>query len=157
MEWNMQLTGRVEEKRRWSEGIHQAVEAKEGLKIQLSWHKSHINHSLSFTQTVRDDWDCKNRSMDINVDSDIENEFLKMFQIPVIEVPTNLPNIRNDLPIQAFAIARGKWEHVCREVAYMFRLCRPVLVGTTSMLMFLAVALVCEEEGGRGLKCSKMY
>lgn len=83
-----------------------------------------------------------------------------MFQIPVIEVPTNLPNIRKDLPIQAFAVgrltfilyfvlcllyfnltnalgcmlfqtARGKWEHVRQEVAYMFRLGRPVLVGTT--------------------------
>lgn len=95
MDWtlkkkHMQLTGRVEEKRRWSEGIHQAVEAKEGLKIQVSWcltlgyevcsahfydcveliwfkvsiftlvrliqllwHKSHINHSLSFTQSCQ--------------------------------------------------------------------------------------------------------
>ncbi|THG12978.1 hypothetical protein TEA_014181 [Camellia sinensis var. sinensis] len=60
-----------------------------------------------------------------------EKEFLKMFQIPVIEVPTNLPNIRKDLPIQAFATARGKWEHVREEVESMFRQGRPVLVGTT--------------------------
>ncbi|KAF3661590.1 Protein translocase subunit SECA2, chloroplastic [Capsicum annuum] len=93
---NLQLTGRVEEKRRWSEGIHQAVEAKEGLKIQ-------------------------------------EKEFLKMFQVPVIEVPTNLPNIRKDLPIQAFATARGKWEYVREEAEFMFRLGRPVLVGTTRL------------------------
>ncbi|MQL82076.1 hypothetical protein Taro_014519 [Colocasia esculenta] len=92
----LQLTGRVEEKRRWSEGIHQAVEAKEGLKIQ-------------------------------------EKEFLKMFRMPVVEVPTNLPNIRQDLPIQAFATAHGKWEHVRKEVEYMFRSGRPVLVGTTSV------------------------
>ncbi|KAF5955009.1 hypothetical protein HYC85_007865 [Camellia sinensis] len=62
-----------------------------------------------------------------------EKEFLKMFQIPVIEVPTNLPNIRKDLPIQAFATARGKWEHVREEVESMFRQGRPVLVGTTSV------------------------
>ncbi|PKU83362.1 Protein translocase subunit SECA2, chloroplastic [Dendrobium catenatum] len=62
-----------------------------------------------------------------------EKEFLKMFQMPVIEIPTNLPNIRKDLPIQAFATARGKWEHVREEVEYMFRLGRPVLVGTTSV------------------------
>lgn len=56
-----------------------------------------------------------------------------MFQVPVIEVPTNLPNIRVDLPIQAFATARGKWEYVREEVEYMFNLGRPVLVGTTSV------------------------
>uniref|UniRef100_A0A0E0IDV9 chloroplast protein-transporting ATPase n=1 Tax=Oryza nivara TaxID=4536 RepID=A0A0E0IDV9_ORYNI len=91
-----ELTGRVEPKRRWSDGIHQAVEAKEGLKIQ-------------------------------------EKEFLKMFKTPVIEVPTNLPNIRVDLPIQAFATARGKWQYVRAEVESMFHLGRPVLVGTTSV------------------------
>ncbi|KAG9145197.1 hypothetical protein Leryth_008987 [Lithospermum erythrorhizon] len=62
-----------------------------------------------------------------------EKEFLKMFQTPVIAVPTNLPNIRNDLPIQAFAAARGKWKYVREEVEYMFRIGRPVLVGTTSV------------------------
>ncbi|GFP84300.1 protein translocase subunit seca2 chloroplastic [Phtheirospermum japonicum] len=58
---------------------------------------------------------------------------MKMFQTPVIEVPTNMPNIREDLPMQAFATARGKWEYVCAEIVYMFRLGRPILVGTTSV------------------------
>ncbi|XP_074562158.1 protein translocase subunit SECA2, chloroplastic [Curcuma longa] len=62
-----------------------------------------------------------------------EKEFLKMFQMPVIEVPTNLPNIRCDLPIQAFATARGKWDYVRAEVESMYQLGRPVLVGTTSV------------------------
>jgi preprotein translocase subunit SecA len=62
-----------------------------------------------------------------------EKEFLKMFKTPVIEVPTNLPNIRVDLPIQAFATARGKWQYVRAEVESMFHLGRPVLVGTTSV------------------------
>uniref|UniRef100_A0A2N9IRA9 chloroplast protein-transporting ATPase n=1 Tax=Fagus sylvatica TaxID=28930 RepID=A0A2N9IRA9_FAGSY len=127
MEWNMQLTGRVEEKRRWSEGIHQAVEAKEGLKIQAdSVIVAQITYQSLFKLYP------KLSGMTGTAKTE-EKEFLKMFQIPVIEVPTNLPNIRNDLPIQAFATARGKWEHVRREVAYMFRLCRPVLVGTTSV------------------------
>nr|GMD91043.1 protein translocase subunit SECA2, chloroplastic [Ipomoea batatas]GME04657.1 protein translocase subunit SECA2, chloroplastic [Ipomoea batatas] len=64
-----------------------------------------------------------------------EKEFLKMFKTPVIEVPANLPNIRKDLPIQAFATERGKWVHACEEIEFMFRLGRPVLVGTTSMLL----------------------
>jgi len=62
-----------------------------------------------------------------------EKEFLKMFKMPVIEVPTNLPNVRVDLPIQAFATARGKWLYVRAEVESMFQLGRPVLVGTTSV------------------------
>jgi preprotein translocase subunit SecA len=60
-----------------------------------------------------------------------EKEFLKMFKMPVIEVPTNLPNIRVDLPIQAFATLRGKWQYVREEIESMFQLGRPVLVGTT--------------------------
>ncbi|CAA6660403.1 unnamed protein product [Spirodela intermedia] len=116
-----ELTGRVEEKRRWSEGIHQAVEAKEGLKIQAqityqSLFKLYPKLS-GMTGTAKTE----------------EKEFLKMFHMPVVEVPTNLPNIRQDLPIQAFATASGKWEHCRKEVEFMFNSGRPVLVGTTSV------------------------
>ncbi|KAL9245136.1 hypothetical protein vseg_018821 [Gypsophila vaccaria] len=122
-----ELTGRVEEKRRWSDGIHQAVEAKEGLKIQAdSVVVAQITYQSLFKLYP------KLSGMTGTAKTE-EKEFLKMFHVPVIAVPTNLPNIRNDLPIQAFATARGKWEHVSEEVEYMFRLGRPVLVGTTSV------------------------
>ncbi|XP_031281639.1 protein translocase subunit SECA2, chloroplastic isoform X2 [Pistacia vera] len=122
-----ELTGRVEEKRRWSDGIHQAVEAKEGLKIQAdSIVVAQITYQSLFKLYP------KLSGMTGTAKTE-EKEFLKMFQMPVIEVPTNLPNIRIDLPIQAFATARGKWEYVRQEVEYMFRLGRPVLVGTTSV------------------------
>ncbi|KAK7311517.1 hypothetical protein RJT34_09718 [Clitoria ternatea] len=122
-----ELTGRVEEKRRWSEGIHQAVEAKEGLKIQAdSVVVAQITYQSLFKLYP------KLSGMTGTAKTE-EKEFLKMFQMPVIEVPTNLANIRKDLPIQAFATARGKWEQVRREVEYMFRQGRPVLVGTTSV------------------------
>ncbi|KAI0496253.1 hypothetical protein KFK09_022567 [Dendrobium nobile] len=122
-----ELTGRVEEKRRWSDGIHQAVEAKEGLKIQAdSVVVGQITYQSLFKLYP------KLSGMTGTAKTE-EKEFLKMFQMPVIEIPTNLPNIRKDLPIQAFATARGKWEHVREEVEYMFRLGRPVLVGTTSV------------------------
>ncbi|XP_023552713.1 protein translocase subunit SECA2, chloroplastic [Cucurbita pepo subsp. pepo] len=122
-----ELTGRVEEKRRWSEGIHQAVEAKEGLKIQAdSVVVAQITYQSLFKLYP------KLSGMTGTAKTE-EKEFLKMFQTPVIEVPTNLPNIRKDLPIQAFASARGKWEYVRQEVEYMFRQGRPVLVGTTSV------------------------
>ncbi|KAI3758560.1 hypothetical protein L6452_06127 [Arctium lappa] len=122
-----ELTGRVEEKRRWSEGIHQAVEAKEGLQIQAdSVVVAQITYQSLFKLYP------KLSGMTGTAKTE-EKEFLKMFQMPVIEVPTNMPNIRIDLPIQAFATARGKWEYVREEVASMFRVGRPVLVGTTSV------------------------
>ncbi|KAL0323316.1 UNVERIFIED_CONTAM: protein translocase subunit SECA2, chloroplastic [Sesamum angustifolium] len=122
-----ELTGRVEEKRRWSDGIHQAVEAKEGLKIQAdSVVVAQITYQSLFKLYP------KLSGMTGTAKTE-EKEFLKMFQMPVIEVPTNMPNIRKDLPIQAFATARGKWEYVRAEIEYMFRLGRPVLVGTTSV------------------------
>ncbi|PIA47612.1 hypothetical protein AQUCO_01400326v1 [Aquilegia coerulea] len=122
-----ELTGRVEEKRRWSEGIHQAVEAKEGLKIQAdSVVVAQITYQSLFKLYP------KLSGMTGTAKTE-EKEFLKMFEMPVIEVPTNLPNIRVDLPIQAFATARGKWENVREEIVYMFEQGRPVLVGTTSV------------------------
>ncbi|XP_013604223.1 PREDICTED: protein translocase subunit SECA2, chloroplastic [Brassica oleracea var. oleracea] len=122
-----ELTGRVEEKRRWSEGVHQAVEAKEGLEIQAdSIVVAQITYQSLFKLYP------KLSGMTGTAKTE-EKEFLKMFQIPVIEVPTNLSNIRIDLPIQAFATARGKWEYVRREVEDMFGQGRPVLVGTTSV------------------------
>ncbi|KAF8023697.1 hypothetical protein BT93_F1012 [Corymbia citriodora subsp. variegata] len=122
-----ELTGRVEEKRRWSEGIHQAVEAKEGLKIQAdSVIVAQITYQSLFKLYP------KLSGMTGTAKTE-EKEFLKMFHVPVVEVPTNLPNIRKDLPIQAFATARGKWQFAREEVEYMFRHGRPVLVGTTSV------------------------
>ncbi|XP_031495817.1 protein translocase subunit SECA2, chloroplastic isoform X1 [Nymphaea colorata] len=122
-----ELTGRVEEKRRWSEGIHQAVEAKEGLEIQAdSVVVAQITYQSLFKLYP------KLSGMTGTAKTE-EKEFLKMFQMPVIEIPTNLPNIRKDLPIQAFATAQGKWEFVREEVKDMFEKGRPVLVGTTSV------------------------
>ncbi|KAF6170541.1 hypothetical protein GIB67_031949 [Kingdonia uniflora] len=122
-----ELTGRFEEKRRWSEGIHQAVEAKEGLKIQAdSVVVAQITYQSLFKLYP------KLSGMTGTAKTE-EKEFLKMFQTPVIEIPTNLANIRNDLPIQAFATVRGKWDNVREEVKYMFKQGRPVLVGTTSV------------------------
>ncbi|KAL4587226.1 hypothetical protein LXL04_000093 [Taraxacum kok-saghyz] len=107
---------RVEEKRRWSEGIHQAVEAKESLQIQAdSVVVAQITYQSMFKLYP------KLSGMTGTAKT----------EMPVIEVPTNMANIRNDLPIQAFATARGKWEYVRAEVESMFRIGRPVLVGTT--------------------------
>ncbi|KAF2291341.1 hypothetical protein GH714_023029 [Hevea brasiliensis] len=112
-----ELTGRVEEKRRWSEGIHQAVEAKEGLQIQAdSVVVAQITYQSLFKLYP------KLSGMTGTAKTE-EKEFLKMFQMPVSKCPQ----------IYQISTARGKWEYVRQEIEYMFRQGRPVLVGTTSV------------------------
>ncbi|XP_073136890.1 protein translocase subunit SECA2, chloroplastic isoform X2 [Henckelia pumila] len=136
-----ELTGRVEEKRRWSEGIHQAVEAKEGLKIQAdSVVVAQITYQSLFKLYP------KLSGMTGTAKTE-EKEFLKMFQMPVIEVPTNKPNIRKDLPIQAFATARGKWAFVQKEIEDLFWGGRPILVGTTSVENSEYLSALLSERG----------
>lgn len=122
-----EFTGRVVENRRWSEGIHQAVEAKEGVHIQAdSMTVAQITYQSFFKLYP------KLSGMTGTAKTE-EAEFLKMFKMPVVEVPTNLPNIRQDLPLQLFPTTRGKWDRVREEVSLMYSQGRPVLVGTTSV------------------------
>ncbi|KAG0576049.1 hypothetical protein KC19_5G051100 [Ceratodon purpureus] len=122
-----EFTGRVVENRRWSEGIHQAVEAKEGVHIQAdSMTVAQITYQSFFKLYP------KLSGMTGTAKTE-EAEFLKMFKMPVVEVPTNLPNIREDLPLQLFPTTRGKWDRVREEVSLMYSQGRPVLVGTTSV------------------------
>jgi preprotein translocase subunit SecA len=122
-----EFTGRVVENRRWSDGIHQAVEAKEGVRIQAdAMTVAQITYQSFFKLYP------KLSGMTGTAKTE-DAEFLKMFKMPVVEVPTNLPNIRQDLPLQLFPTTRGKWDRVRDEVALMYSQGRPVLVGTTSV------------------------
>ncbi|BBN12286.1 preprotein translocase subunit SecA [Marchantia polymorpha subsp. ruderalis] len=122
-----EFTGRVVENRRWSDGIHQAVEAKEGLRIQADTVTVAQITYQSFFKLYP-----KLSGMTGTAKTE-EAEFLKIYKMPVVEVPTNLPNIRQDLPLQLFPVAKGKWEKVREEVEFMYTQGRPVLVGTTSV------------------------
>ncbi|CAM6094872.1 unnamed protein product [Calypogeia fissa] len=122
-----EFTGRVVENRRWSDGIHQAVEAKEGLRIQADTVTVAQITYQSFFKLYP-----KLSGMTGTAKTE-ETEFLKIYKMPVVEVPTNLPNIREDLPLQLFPVAKGKWEKVREEVELMYTRGRPVLVGTTSV------------------------
>ncbi|GLJ48217.1 hypothetical protein SUGI_1018150 [Cryptomeria japonica] len=122
-----ELTGRVEERRRWADGIHQSVEAKEGVDI-------HPDTSVVAQITYQSLFKLYPKLSGMTGTAKTEEkEFLKIYQMPVVEVPTNLTNIRKDLPLQVFATASGKWEKVREEVEFMYSLGRPVLVGTTSV------------------------
>ncbi|XP_002977981.2 protein translocase subunit SECA2, chloroplastic isoform X1 [Selaginella moellendorffii] len=122
-----EFTGRVATNRRWSDGIHQAVEAKEGVKINpetvMSAHMTYQSYFKLYSKVSGMTGTAKTE----------EKEFLKLFNMPVVEVPTNLPNIRVDLPLHIFPTARGKWRRVREEIEIMHAQGRPVLVGTTSV------------------------
>jgi preprotein translocase subunit SecA len=62
-----------------------------------------------------------------------EAEFVRVYKLPVVVVPTNVPSVRVDLPMEVYPNARGKWTAVAVEVRAMRELGRPVLVGTTSV------------------------
>lgn len=136
-----EFTGRVVENRRWSEGLHQSVEAKEGVEIQEETVVAAQITNQSFYKLYS-----KVSGMTGTAKTE-EQEFLSIFQMPVVEVPTNLPNIREDLPLQLYATMEGKWQGVREEVIRMYELGRPVLVGTTSVEQSEILSELLHESG----------
>ncbi|KAI5070358.1 hypothetical protein GOP47_0014701 [Adiantum capillus-veneris] len=122
-----EFTGRVVENRRWSDGLHQSVEAKEGVEIR---EETVVAAQITNQSLYR--LYSKTSGMTGTAKTE-EKEFLSIFQMPVVEVPTNLPNIRVDLPLQLYPTMEGKWLGVKEEVLQMYEHGRPVLVGTTSV------------------------
>eukprot|EP00249_Psilotum_nudum_P015907 c25575_g1_i1 orf=594-3800(-) len=122
-----EFTGRVVESRRWSEGLHQSVEAKEGVEIREETVVAAQITNQSFYKLY------PKLSGMTGTAKTAEREFLRIFQIPVVEVPTNLPSIRQDLPLRVYATREGKWQGARDEVISMYKQGRPVLVGTTSV------------------------
>jgi preprotein translocase subunit SecA len=113
--------------RRWSEGLHQAVEAKEGVKIQ---NESRTLATITFQNYFRM-YD-KLAGMTGTAETEAE-EFHKIYDLEVIAVPTNRPMIRDDFADLVFASQKGKWQSVVDEIVEEHERGRPVLVGTISV------------------------
>ena len=122
-----EFTGRLMYGRRWSEGLHQAVEAKEGVKIQ---QESRTLATISFQNYFRM-YD-KLAGMTGTAATEAE-EFKKIYNLDVIVVPTNKPVIRKDNSDVVYKTIRAKYAAVVEEIAKMYKKGRPVLVGTTSI------------------------
>ena len=120
-------TGRIMEGRRWSDGLHQAVEAKEHVKVEAAtqtfatitlqnyfrmYHKLAGMTGTAITEAV-DFWD--------------------IYKLDVVEIPTNRPVIRNDQDDRIYKTAREKYNAVIEEIEEMRNAGRPTLVGTTSV------------------------
>jgi preprotein translocase subunit SecA len=122
-----EFTGRILEGRRWSEGLHQAVEAKEGVAI------GEENQTLA-TITLQNYFRLYEKLSGMTGTALTEaTEFMKIYKIPVVEVPTNRPMIRADQNDQIFKTKDGKWKAVIEEIAGRHERGQPILVGTVSV------------------------
>jgi preprotein translocase subunit SecA len=117
-------TGRILEGRRWSEGLHQAVEAKEGVRIQEE------NQTLA-SVTYQNYFRLYDKLAGMTGTAITEaTEFMKIYDLQVVQVPTNRPMIRDDRNDQVYKTKDGKWAAVLREIEMRHANRQPVLVGT---------------------------
>lgn len=122
-----EFTGRLMYGRRYSDGLHQAIEAKEGLEVQ---RESQTLATITFQNYFRM-YD-KLAGMTGTAKTE-EQEFIKIYGLPVLPVPTNKPIQRKDLPDVIFKNKRGKYKAVVREVQRRHATGQPMLIGTTSI------------------------
>ncbi len=122
-----EFTGRQMEGRRYSEGLHQAIEAKEGVRVQ---RETITQATITFQNYFR--MYEKLAGMTGTAETEAE-EFNLIYGLEVIVIPTNRPMVRDDLGDQVFRSEEAKFKAVIREIEEMVQNRRPVLVGTTSI------------------------
>ena len=122
-----EFTGRLQFGRRWSDGLHQAVEAKEGLKIQ--------RESITYaTITLQNYFRMYKKLAGMTGTAETEaDEFHKIYGLDVTVVPTNVPMVRENSSDLVFQTEEAKWRVVTNDIAELHKQGRPVLVGTTSI------------------------
>jgi preprotein translocase subunit SecA len=122
-----EFTGRILDGRRWSEGLHQAVEAKERVPIQEE------NQTLA-TITYQNFFRLYDKLSGMTGTALTEaTEFMKIYQLPVVQIPTNMAMVRDDRNDQVYKTKEGKWNAVVKEIAARHENGQPVLVGTISV------------------------
>jgi preprotein translocase subunit SecA len=122
-----EFTGRLQPGRRWSEGLHQAIEAKEGVHVQA---ETRTYASVTFQNLFR----MYERLAGMTGTAlSSEEEFFTVYGLEVVEVPTNKAVARKDYDDLIFQTAQGKYKAVAREVAERYKKGQPVLVGTVSI------------------------
>ena len=122
-----EFTGRLMPGRRWSDGLHQAVEAKEGVKIENE------NQTLA-TITFQNYFRMFEKLAGMTGTADTEAvEFKQIYDLDVVVIPTNQPMIREDLRDQIYRTEKEKFQAVHEEIRALHESGRPVLVGTVSI------------------------
>jgi preprotein translocase subunit SecA len=134
-------TGRLMPGRRWSDGLHQAVEAKEGVKIE---NENQTLATVSFQNYFR--MYSKLSGMTGTADTEAE-EFSKIYNLEVRVVPTNRPMVRQDFEDVVYKTEREKFEAVARDIAELHGKGQPVLVGTVSIAKSEVVSNFLKKAG----------
>src|SRR6056297_73431 len=122
-----EFTGRVMEGRRYSEGLHQAIEAKEGVEVQKG--------SQTFAKiTLQNFFRMYDKLAGMTGTAETEEEeFIKIYDMPVVVIPTNEPLVRDNMPDLVFTNKEAKYKHVIAEIKRLYEKGRPVLVGTADI------------------------
>ncbi len=122
-----EFTGRILDGRRWSDGLHQAIEAKEGVRIREE------NQTLA-TITLQNYFRLYDKLSGMTGTALTEaTEFMKIYNVPVVEIPTHRPMIRADHNDQIYKTKDGKWAAVVEELKERHEAGQPALVGTISV------------------------
>src|ERR671939_61730 len=122
-----EFTGRIMEGRRWSEGLHQAIEAKEGVSIQE-------NHQTLATITLQNYFRLYEKLAGMTGTAKTEEkEFVEIYNLNVVEIPTNVAVARDDKNDLIFKTKDGKWTAVLRDIKERHEKGQPVLVGTIAV------------------------
>lgn len=136
-----EFTGRLMPGRRWSEGLHQAIEAKEGVRIEK---ESRTLATITFQNYFRM---YKKLSGMTGTAQTSAEEFHKVYNLEVITVPTHRPMVREDLADFIFRTERGKFQAVVAEIRERHKKGQPVLVGTVSIEKNERLSKMLEVEG----------
>ncbi len=136
-----EFTGRIMEGRRWSEGLHQAVEAKEGVRIQEE-------HVTLATITLQNYFRLYQKLAGMTGTAKTEEkEFVEIYDLNVVEIPTNVPVEREDNNDLIFKTQQGKFEAVIRDIKERHQKGQPVLVGTIAVETSELLAELLKRQG----------
>ena len=136
-----EFTGRMKDGSRWSDGLHQSVEAKEGVDVKS---ENQTLASITFQNYFR--LYSKLSGMTGTADTEAE-EFMKIYSLEVVVVPTNLPMVREDAPDVVYATRQAKYEAVSKLIEECHKKGQPVLVGTISIESSELISKVLSSKG----------
>jgi len=146
-----EFTGRLMPGRRWSDGLHQAVEAKEGVKIAS---ENQTLATITFQNFFR--MYSKLAGMTGTAATEAE-EFAKIYNLDVVVVPTNRPMIRADHPDMVYKTEKGKFHAVLNEIEELNKKGQPVLVGTISIEKSELLSSLLKKKGIRHAVLNAKY
>jgi preprotein translocase subunit SecA len=136
-----EFTGRPMPQRSWRQGLHQAVEAKEGISLT---DPAETIARLSFQRYFRL---YRRLSGMTGTAREASEEFWQIYKLPVVRIPTNKPCVRQQLPDRVFADEDAKFEAIAEDVEQQHRTGRPILIGTRNVTTSERVAALLEQRG----------